>query len=151
MLKIRLQRVGRVNNPSFRLVLTDSRNATKSGKYLEVLGHFDYRSAKGIASDTNKSENTDNHLEAEKIQHWISKGAQPTPSVHNLLLAKGIIKGKKINVLPRKSPPKTEEAPAAKGAAAVQTTVAQNASTSAASAASSPEPVSVSVAEPVKA
>lgn len=101
MLKIRLQRVGRKNNPSFRFVLTDSKNSTKSGRYLEVLGHFDYR------------RESDEHLDAERVKHWISKGAKPTESVHNYLVSKKIISGKKINVLPRKSPPKKEEAPAA--------------------------------------
>ena len=38
MLKIRLQRVGRKAEPTFRLVLTDSKNSTKSGKYIETLG-----------------------------------------------------------------------------------------------------------------
>ena len=109
MLKIRLQRVGRINNPSFRFVVTDSKNATKSGKYVEVLGHHDYR-----------TDSSDNHIDAEKVKHWISKGAQPTPNVHNILVEKKIISGKKINVLPRKSPPKKEEPKAEPGAAKVE-------------------------------
>jgi ribosomal protein S16 len=40
MLKIRLQRIGRKNDPAFRVVLTDSKNSTKSGKFLEVLGTY---------------------------------------------------------------------------------------------------------------
>lgn len=101
MLKIRLQRVGRKNNPSFRLVLTDSKNATRSGKFLEVLGHFDFR------------KDIDTQIKAEEIKSWISKGAQLTPTVHNLLLAKKVIAGKKINVLPKKSvPAKAPEAAA---------------------------------------
>ena len=40
MLKVRLQRIGRKNDPSFRVVLTDSKNSTKSGKFLEILGNF---------------------------------------------------------------------------------------------------------------
>ena len=101
MLRIRLQRVGRKNNPSFRFVLTDSKNSTKSGRYLEVLGHFDYR------------RESDEHLDADRVKYWISQGAKPTDSVHNYLVAKKIIQAKKVNVLPRKSPPKKEEAPAA--------------------------------------
>ncbi len=100
MLKIRLQRVGRKNNPSFRFVLTDSKNSTKSGKYLEVLGHHDFRNE------------FDNHIDVEKVKYWLSQGAKATPTVHNFLIEKKIITGKKINVLPRKSPPKKEEAPA---------------------------------------
>ena len=97
MLMIRLQRVGRKNVPIFRVVLTDKRNSTKSGKYLEVLGNYDPRKD-GIKT-----------LQGERIKDLISKGAQTTGTVHNLLLSEKIITGKKINVLPRKSPPKKEE------------------------------------------
>src|SRR3989338_1269865 len=43
MLMIRLQRVGRRNDPSFRVVITDSRNSTKSGKFIEIVGNHDTR------------------------------------------------------------------------------------------------------------
>ncbi len=97
MLMIRLQRVGRKNIPTFRVVLTDKRNSTKSGRYLEVLGAYDPRKD-GIKQ-----------LNGEKIKEWMSKGAKLTDTMHNLLLSEKIITGKKINVLPRKSPPKKEE------------------------------------------
>ncbi len=92
MLKIRLQRVGRKHEPSFRLVLTDSKNSTKSGKYLEILGNYDARRGE-------KSE-----FKAERISHWMSKGAKASDTVHNLLISKKIIEGKKINALPKKKP-----------------------------------------------
>ena len=92
MLKIRLQRVGRTHEPSFRLVLTDSKNATKSGKYLELLGNYDARRGE-------KSE-----FKTEKVKYWIGKGAQVSGTVHNLLVSKKVIEGKKINVLPKKKP-----------------------------------------------
>lgn len=95
MLKIRLQRFGRKHDPTFRVVLTDSRNSTKSGRFLEVLGSHDSR----------KKDYT--FLKKERILHWISKGAQVTDTMHNLLIAKGILKGKKINVSAKK---KGEEA-----------------------------------------
>jgi small subunit ribosomal protein S16 len=90
MLKIRLQRVGRKHEPTFRLVLTDSENATKSGRYKEMLGSFDAR--KGESAVYNK----------ERISHWLSKGAKPTETVHNLFIDQKIISGKKINKLPLK-------------------------------------------------
>lgn len=90
MLKIRLQRVGRTHEPAFRLVLTDSKNSTKSGRYIESLGSYDARRGE-------KSE-----FKADKIKGWISKGAQLTGTVHNLLVSKKIIDAKKINVLPLK-------------------------------------------------
>ncbi|HEY4516244.1 MAG TPA: 30S ribosomal protein S16 [Candidatus Paceibacterota bacterium] len=98
MLSIRLQRVGRKHEPLFRLVLTDSKNSTKSGKFLEILGSYDAR----------RSEKAE--FNNEKVLHWISKGAQPSDTVHNLLLKRSLIKGEKRNVLSRKPvPPKAEE------------------------------------------
>lgn len=85
MLKIRLQRVGRTHEPSFRLVLTDSKNSTKSGRFIEILGSYDPRKS------------TDS-LGAERIKYWISQGAKPTDTVHNLLLKHKILIGKKANV-----------------------------------------------------
>jgi small subunit ribosomal protein S16 len=98
MLKIRLQRVGRKHEPSFRLVLTDSKNGPKSGKYQEVLGWYDVRR-------DNKAEQFD----VARIKHWMSKGAKVSDTVHNFLVEKKIIEGKKINKLPRNSPIKKEE------------------------------------------
>jgi small subunit ribosomal protein S16 len=91
MLKVRLQRVGRKNDPSFRVVVTNSLNAPKSGKFLEVVGSYDAR-----------KDRID--LKGERIKHWISNGAQVSDTVHNLLVSKKVIEGKKINVLPKKKP-----------------------------------------------
>ena len=104
MLKIRLQRTGRVHEPTFRLVVTDSRNSTKSGKALEVLGSHDFR-----------KDNT--HIDSERVKYWMSKGAQTSDTVHNLLISQKIIDAKKKNVLPKKTvvkkeEPKAEEKPA---------------------------------------
>ena len=97
MLKIRLQRVGRKNIPAFRIVLTDSRNSTKSGRYKEILGSYDpVKDVKTVKED--------------RVKHWLSVGAQATGTVHNFLISQKIITGKKINVLPRKRPIKKEEA-----------------------------------------
>lgn len=112
MLKIRLQRVGRKHEPSFRLVLTDSKNSTKSGKYLENLGSYDARRGE-------KSE-----FKADRITYWVSKGAQLSGTVNNLLIDKKIVTGKKVNVLPLKKAivkdaPAEAPAPAAPAPAAV--------------------------------
>lgn len=97
MLKIRLQRVGRVNIPTFRVVLTDSKNSTKSGKFLEVLGNYD-------------PVNDVKEIKADRVKHWMSHGAQLSDTVHNWLIDKKVIPGKKINALPKKKPIKKEEA-----------------------------------------
>jgi len=91
MLKIRLQRVGRKHEPNFRIVLTDSENSTKSGRYKEVLGSYDPR------------KNVD-QINAERAKYWLSQGAEATGTVHNLLVTHKIIDAKKMNVLPKKRP-----------------------------------------------
>ena len=93
MLMIRLQRIGRKHEPKFRLVLTDSKNSTKSGKYLEVLGSYDAR-----------IENKIEQFDMPKIKHWISKGAQLSVTVHNFLVSRKAINGKKNNALSKKKP-----------------------------------------------
>jgi small subunit ribosomal protein S16 len=90
MLKIRLQRVGRVHEPVYRLVLTDSKNGPKSGKVLEVLGSFDSRASEKA------------QIKGDQAVHWLSKGAQASDTAHNLLLKLGIIKGERRNILPKK-------------------------------------------------
>jgi small subunit ribosomal protein S16 len=92
MLKIRLQRVGRKHEPAFRLVLTDSKNSTKSGRFKEILGSYDPRKSVDI-------------LKADRIKHWLSVGASPSDTAHNLLVTHKIIDAKKRNVLPKKTPP----------------------------------------------
>lgn len=87
MLKIRLQRVGKKHDPSFRVVLTDSARAARSGSVNEVLGLY-----------SAKREQT--KLSKDKIKEWISKGAQVSDTVHNILVREKVIKGPKKNVLP---------------------------------------------------
>jgi len=65
--------------------LTDSKNSTKSGRFKEILGSYDPRKS-------NDSLNT------ERIKYWLSQGASPTDTVHNLLVTHKIISASKINV-----------------------------------------------------
>lgn len=92
MLKIRLQRVGKKHEPVFRIVVCDSKSGPKAGNNIETLGSYDPR-------DKNQAT-----FKEERIKHWISVGAQVSDTVHNLLLSKGIIKGEKVNALPKKTP-----------------------------------------------
>jgi small subunit ribosomal protein S16 len=103
---IRLQRTGRKHEPTFRLVLTDSKNGPKSGKYLKNLGWYDTR-----------IKNSTDQIDVEQVKHWISHGAQVSTTVHNFLITKKVIEGKKINALPKKKPIKKEEVKGAEGAA----------------------------------
>ncbi len=90
MLKIRLQRTGRKNEPYFRVVVGEHTNSAQSGKFLEVLGSYDPK--KGAVS-----------LKDEKIKYWISKGAQTSGTVHNFLVEHKVIDAPKKNVLPKKT------------------------------------------------
>lgn len=110
MLKIRLQRTGRKHEPTFRLVLTDSKNSTKSGKFLEILGSYDPR---------NKDQAV---FKADRIKYWLSQGVKVTDTLHNLLITRKIIEGTKINVLPLKTPIKKEGEPEVAPAAPVAET-----------------------------
>jgi small subunit ribosomal protein S16 len=114
MLMIRLQRTGRKNEPTYRVILTEKARSPKTGEVIEILGAYDAR--RDVKEQVFK---------ADRIVYWISKGAQPSDTMHNLLITLGIIKGKKVNALPRKSPIKkegTEEAAPAVAAPAPEAT-----------------------------
>ena len=101
MLKIRLQRTGRINQPSYRIIVTEHARAAKTGAFVEQLGTYNPNSKQHTLND-------------ERAKYWLSVGAKASPTMHNMLVRLGVVKGKKINVLPRKSPPKVEgETPAA--------------------------------------
>ncbi len=97
--------MGRKHEPTFRVVLTDSKNSTKSGKIHEVLGSYDPRKKTEV-------------FNGDRIKEWMGKGAQLSGTLHNLLISHKIIDGKKINVLPKKSPVVDEEKIAAEKAEA---------------------------------
>lgn len=91
MLMIRLQRVGRKNDPSFRVIVTDSKWKARTGKFLEILGSYDARKGAPI-------------VKLERAKHWLASGAQASGTVHNLLVDLKVISGKKVNVLGKKTP-----------------------------------------------
>ena len=84
MLVIRLQKVGKKHTMTFRVVVTQKTAAAKR-KYLELLGNIN-RKTKAV------------NLNKERILYWISKGAQPSDTAHNLLISQRIISGKKLPV-----------------------------------------------------
>ncbi len=104
MLTIRLTRVGKKKDSSFRVVVVESKRKVKAGNYLEMVGSYDPR------VDTVS-------LKADRIKHWLGMGAQTSDTVHNILVSQKIIDAKKINVLPKKTVPKKDE-PAADAAVA---------------------------------
>ncbi|MEK7596455.1 MAG: 30S ribosomal protein S16 [Patescibacteria group bacterium] len=96
MLKIRLQRAGKKNQPYFKVVLTESKNAPKSGRFLETVGSYDARGGKI-------------QLKEDRIKYWLSQGVRLSDTVHNMLIDAKIIKGRKINVSPSVKKGKEEE------------------------------------------
>lgn len=104
-----MQRTGRINQPSYRIVVVEHTESPKTGKFVDKVGTYNPK-------------NKERTLDGEKIKYWISVGAQPSPTVHNMLVSLGIISGKKINVLPKFKAP---EAPAAEAAAPVAEAPAQ--------------------------
>jgi len=96
MLKIRMQRIGRINMPSYRLIVVEHTESPKTGNFVEVVGTYNPRSKERM-------------LDAEKIQAWIQKGAKPSDTVHNMLVSAGIINAKKINVLPAYKPARPDD------------------------------------------
>lgn len=98
MLTIKLARRGKKHQPFFRLVIMEK---TKDpwGDFLEDLGYWNPLAKKG-------------EFKKERILDWISKGAQLTDSVNNLLINQGIIEGEKRKVTKKHRQKKSEAAEA---------------------------------------
>lgn len=100
-----MQRIGRRNDPAFRLVVTEHTSSPQSGKYVEKVGTYNPKTKETAIND-------------ERVKHWISVGAQPSDTVHNMLVKRGLIKAATRNVLPKKTPIKSAEPEIAAPAAA---------------------------------
>lgn len=84
MLAIKFSRKGKKNQPFFRIIVLE-KHKDIHGDFLEDLGFYNPLTKKTF-------------LNVKRVKHWLSCGAQPTGSVHNLLVKKGIIKAEKIKV-----------------------------------------------------
>ena len=105
MLKIRLQKFGKKNSPSFRIVLVEHTSSAKSGGFIEILGSYNPHLKQ-------KS------FKKERIQYWLSKGVQVSPTVFNLLVDEKIIEGNKIKACKARvdpAPLKKSEEPKVQG------------------------------------
>ena len=112
MLMIRLARVGKTKEPYFRLLLAE-KGRDLYGRSKEILGFYNPRTKAA-------------KLQNERIKYWLSRGAQASPTVHNLLINNKIIEGKKRAVThlkqaaqkkaqakeENKKPPENKETPA---------------------------------------
>jgi small subunit ribosomal protein S16 len=70
---IRLRREGALNRPYFKVVVTDTRSP-RDGKFIEIVGTYDPKKA-----------GQNSTLKLDRIEHWISKGAQPSDTVRSLI------------------------------------------------------------------
>lgn len=99
MLVIRLQRTGRTNYRSFRVVVAEKTKSARHGRSVEEVGFYN-------PATKEKS------FKGDRIKYWISVGAQPSATVHNLLVSEKVIEGAKI-AKHKKSKVETPPAPAA--------------------------------------
>jgi small subunit ribosomal protein S16 len=93
MLAIKLQRIGKKHQPSYRLVVAEKKSKM-AGPPVEDLGSY---------STTTKMA----HLNADRVKYWLGVGAQPTLTVHNLLVREKISAEPKIQMIfkvPEKAP-----------------------------------------------
>ncbi len=106
MLVIRLQRTGRENLPTYRIVVAEKARPVK-GKYQEIVGHYMPAQDPAVLK-----------FETERIEHWIGKGAIPSDTVARLLKKSGVKNMDKYIVRYTKQKTKDPEALAAMEAAA---------------------------------
>ena len=85
MVKLKLQRIGRKKTPHFRIIVQES-SKDPWDKTNEILGWINPRSK-------------EKDIKKERVEYWLSVGAQPTDTVRNLLINEGIIKGDKAKTV----------------------------------------------------
>jgi small subunit ribosomal protein S16 len=84
MLKLRLQRRGKKNYATFRVVVADQ-HAPVKGRFIADVGWYN--------PHTNEFK-----VEGEAITKWLSQGVQPSDTVHNLLVTHGLLKADKVTI-----------------------------------------------------
>jgi small subunit ribosomal protein S16 len=77
MVKIRLMRVGKVKQPSYRVVVADSRSP-RDGRIIESIGHYNPRMDPSVVE-----------IDSDRAVHWLQLGAQPSDAVRKLLQITG--------------------------------------------------------------
>jgi small subunit ribosomal protein S16 len=98
MLVIRFFRVGRKNQPAFKIVVTDKSRPPRSGRFVEEVGFYDPLTKERV-------------LKTERLKYWLAQGAKASDTLHNLLVKEKIIDSAKkpIKISKKKETEKTEE------------------------------------------
>ena len=73
MLMIRLARIGKKKHPFYRVVVTE-KTRPRNGRFVEIVGTYDPQKSPAVVQ-----------LDAERVQYWLAKGAQPSDTVRSLL------------------------------------------------------------------
>lgn len=137
MLTIRLSRIGKKHQPQYRIVVQE-KTQDPWAPAKDVVGHYNPLTKPSTIT-----------LEEERIKEWLSKGAQPSSTVHNMLVNAGIIKEDKINTITitKKRADKLAEAKKAEEEAKLAAEEAKKAEEEAAKAAAEAEAAAKAAAE----
>jgi small subunit ribosomal protein S16 len=84
VIKLRLRRMGAKKRPFYRIVAAEH-SSPRDGRFIEVVGHYDPLTEPPTIK-----------VDADRVQHWLSVGAKPSPTVEGLLRKAGAIDGTKI-------------------------------------------------------
>lgn len=103
MLAIRLRRIGKRQHATFRFIVSEKAKSPQSTAN-EFLGSYDPHTNPPTVN-----------LKRDRVEHWLKVGAQPSASVHNILVDAGLLSGPKLKVAhpKKKEEEKSEPAPAA--------------------------------------
>jgi small subunit ribosomal protein S16 len=79
MLRIRLLRVGKKKQPSYRIVVADVRSP-RDGAIVEQVGHYNPMTEPSTVV-----------VDADKVRHWLKVGAKPSETVERILVTQGVV------------------------------------------------------------
>ena len=113
MLRIRLRRVGKRGNPSYRIVVADVR-APRDGAYLEWIGNYDPMADPPAVT-----------IKKDRAEEWLSKGAQPSDAVKRILHWDGMLEREPLQQTPQRKKAEAQVPAAAPAVVAVAETPAE--------------------------
>jgi len=97
MLVIRFFRVGKKNQPSFKIVVTEKKRSSTRGRFVEQVGFYNPVTKEKI-------------LKADRIKYWLTVGAKPSPTIQNLFVSEKLMDAKKLDVHKKSKKEATPEA-----------------------------------------
>jgi len=97
MLTLRLRRIGKKRHATFRFIVSEKTRSPQS-RAVEFLGSYDPHTNPPTIK-----------LHRERVKHWLDHGAQPSETVHNILIEAGLLEGQKVRVARPKKRPAAEK------------------------------------------